>query len=215
MNLTKIIRKKISEKRGSYVTEAALFMPALIICVCALILIIRIIGCWENICFITAEKVLETDMKAYKNKYTASLCSELEKEVSENVPADFRTVKFRYLFTRGGVSDLIELKTSGTFRVTNIIGINGKIRFEEQLLTRGFTGARNDGKGLSREEFMKPGAACEVLIFPRYGIRYHSPGCVYVRNRDEDDGRVMSIQKEDARRKGYTPCNVCGGAAVV
>ena len=140
---------------------------------------------------------------------------ELEKEVSENVPADFRTVKFRYLFTRGGVSDLIELKTSGTFRVTNIIGINGKIRFEEQLLTRGFTGARNDGKGLSREEFMKPGAACEVFIFPRYGIRYHRSGCVYVRNRDEDDGRVMSIQKEDAKRKGYTPCNVCGGAAVV
>ena len=45
--------------------------------------------------------------------------------------------------------------------------------------------------------------------------RYHVPGCMYVKDTEKKKWRTTSMQKEEAERRGYTPCRICGGAAVV
>lgn len=79
MNLMNIIDKKFGDKRGSYILEAAVFLPILILCVSALILIIKIVGICENICFSTAEEVLAIDLESYKYNNSVSLCNEIHR----------------------------------------------------------------------------------------------------------------------------------------
>ncbi len=44
-----------------------------------------------------------------------------------------------------------------------------------------------------------------VYCFPKYGESYHTENCPTI------DKYVISIEKEEAIRKGYTPCSKCGG----
>ena len=91
MNLMNIIDKKFGDKRGSYILEAAVFLPILILCVSALILIIKIVGICENICFSTAEEVLAIDLESYKYNNSVSLC---------NGKQDFRTKSCGFQYNR-------------------------------------------------------------------------------------------------------------------
>ena len=47
--MKKRIRKTICDRSGSYITEAAVFLPVLIISLCALTLLVRIIGICEEV----------------------------------------------------------------------------------------------------------------------------------------------------------------------
>ena len=76
MSSTSIIKEKVFDRKGSYIVEAAIFLPILILSVSALILIIRITGICENICFSTAQDVIKMDLEAYKYKNSVSLCKE-------------------------------------------------------------------------------------------------------------------------------------------
>lgn len=214
MNSTNIIDKKLYGKRGSYILEAAVFLPILILCVSALILIIRIIGECENICFSTAEEVLEIDLGAYKYKNSVSLCNETERRISEENPVEFKITGFKYLFSSGGITDLIALEGEAEFNVVNAVGIDGKINFKERLLTRGFTGTFNMGSSLSEADFQAIGGSYRVKVFPRYGGRYHQRDCFYVAERYKDE-YSREMEKEEAVRRGYLPCKICGGAANV
>lgn len=113
------------------------------------------------------------------------------------------------------MTDLIAIEATGQFNVVNAIGVNGKIRFEEKLLTRGFTGALQNGEPLAEDEFCRGGLSQEVVVFPKYGIRYHEPDCYYVTQQEKDNPCKLEMEREDASRKGYTPCKVCHGAANV
>ena len=206
------IDSMLSNRSGSYIVEGAVFLPALIISVCALTLIIRIIGLCENVCFITAGKVLEADMEAYKNKFTVSLCNELEEAVREEVPGDFDVTAFRYLYRSGQAEDLILIEEKAVFTVVNVIGIDAGIEFELSLLTRGFTGERQDEKRLTEAEFLAAGRSAEVTVFPKYGRRYHDGDCFYVQEREGESG-MMVMQMREAQMRGYTPCLVCGGGS--
>ena len=44
-----------------------------------------------------------------------------------------------------------------------------------------------------------------VYCFPQYGEAYHRPGC------DSIVKFTVAIQKDQAERRGYTPCSKCGG----
>ncbi len=63
----------------------------------------------------------------------------MESRISEQNPVDFNITGFRYLYRRGEMTDLISVEGEAEFNVVNAIGIDGKINFEESLLTRGFT----------------------------------------------------------------------------
>ncbi len=208
------LKNLIGNKTGSYIVEAAVFLPLMILSVTALVLIIRIIGICENICFLTAESVMEMNLNAYKPQNTVSLCNKTEERIKKENPVEFRFTGFRYLHNSGKSTDLISLEGRARFKVTNAIGINGKIDFTYRLMTRGFTGNITRGKPLKEADFLSSEPSVTVVIFPRYGKRYHIKQCYYVTERYKDDYKT-EMEQEDAIRKGFTPCIICGGAAIV
>ncbi len=215
MNLKKNTNCKKVNKRGSYIVEGALLLPILILSICALALTIKVIEVCEDICFTTAQEVLKIDLGAYKFNNSVSLCNDMEEKISKANLTSFEITRFKYLYNQNQMTDLIAVDAEGEFNVTNPIGIGGQIHFGERLLTRGFTGTIQEGTPLSLDEFCGTGASYKVKVYPKYGERYHTKNCIYVKQSKEDGDRKIEMQKEDALRKGYTACKKCGGAANV
>lgn len=213
------LKKNIKGRRGSYIVEAALTLPVFVLCVTALALIINIIALCENICFVTAEEVRNMDISAYEVKCLEAeglIAAEpllIQKSVlsADKRLSDFKVKNLDYLYTDNNINDLIAVDTLALFTVDIPVGIHGEIEFEQKLLTRGFTGAVQNADPLTPEQFMNNHEGKLVWVFPNYGIRYHIPGCRYVKQSYEGEEYKIEMQKEDARRKGYTACQICGG----
>ena len=206
------LKKNIHQnKNGSYIVEASITLPLLIISVCSLVLIIKIIATCEAITFITSSSLLDTIFGYNIGFNEKSLCKDVE-EISKNI-LDFRVTKYRYLYDDKEMMDLIALDAKADFNVTNAIGINGNISFSEKILCRGFTGTSQNKSSLNKEEFNKLKQAATIYIFPKYGERYHIRDCRYIEKSEIENGYIVKMDREDALRKGYTPCIVCKGAA--
>ena len=208
------LRTVTENRQGSCTVEAAMMLPVLILCVCALALVINVIGICEKITFITSEQMLDIDLNAYKLSNTVSLCKEIESRVLKENLTNFDIRRFKYLYDSGSMTDLILIETGAEFNVANPIGIYGNIKFSERLVTRGFTGTTRDESPLPEEEFKEDKASCRVIVFPKYGKRYNRENCIYVK-RQKDNSCVLEMDRREAKRRGYTPCEVCGGAADV
>ena len=205
MSFMKIIRNR----RGSYIAEAALTLPVFILCVTALALIIRIIAVCENIGFVTALEARDISLSS------VSLCTEknIEKRVCEENPrlTDFRITNLDYLYSDGNIDDLIGINSISIFTVDNPAGIYGQIEFTQGLLLRGFTGACRGEEPLSEEDFTGYEKSQPVIVFPKYGIRYHVKTCRYVEREYDGQEYRLEMELEDAKLKGYTACLICGG----
>ncbi len=208
MNLMK------NTKKGSYIVEAALSMPVFILCIVAIALIINIIGICENIGYSSAKELHKISEKAYAGEGGGTLHRiALKSAVASENPKIrvFAVTDFRYKYSDNSIDELIGLETKSNFKVVNSIGINGKIEFSQKLLTRAFTGKTEDSKPLSLSEFQKNEASNPVVIFPRYGEKFHSESCRYVTQKYSGNEYKIMLEKEDAKAKGYATCSVCGG----
>ena len=101
------LRTVTENRQGSCTVEAAMMLPVLILCVCALALVINVIGICEKITFITSEQMLDTDLNAYKLSNTVSLCKEIERRVLKENLTNFDIRRFKYLYDSGSMTDLI------------------------------------------------------------------------------------------------------------
>lgn len=217
MDMKKVL-KNIIEKRtrkGSCIIEAAISLPILIICVCAMTLIIRIAAVCEGIWFAEADEIMQAGLEAYNKKIKVSLCERIEKSVlsSEKSLTDFNADICGYLYSRDGIDDLISVDGRASFNVVNVIGVEGRIDFDAKVISRAFTGTARDASPLPESEFKERGTAEEIFVFPKYGIRFHRENCRYVKIYDKEGSCKLKMDKNEARLKGYTPCMVCGGAA--
>jgi len=208
------LKKSINNKRGSYLIEATISLPIFIISVLALALLINIITICEGISFNLSNDVHEATKNAYELR-NSGLVERLIiqndlKNVSDRID-NLDIEKFKYLYESNGIDDLIATDIEANFSVLNPIGIEGKISFNLGLLARGFTGKYNDGNTLRVSEFESKEGSKVVVIFPRYGERYHTKNCRYVKQDYGDNSYHIEMEREDAKRKGYTACKVCLG----
>ena len=172
-------------------------LPVFIICVLSLALVIRILASIEGIVFDQTRMLHNMQMRA--------------PEMFQSVKGEKYKVKdFDYLFKKYGIEDLISLDTEGNYRVENPVGVKGRIDVDMKILLRGFTGAVQYSGTLSEEDFHE-GDSRIVVIFPKYGIRYHSKECRYAVQSYHGEEIKLEMQKRDAELKGYTPCLSCGG----
>ena len=196
-----LMRNTKNNKKGSYILEAAISMPVFILCIVAIALIINIIAECENIGFQSA-----------KQMHIISSGSETTKIAAlANVEALTDRHRLRTNVTAGEIDELAELRTESGFNVKNPIGIKGKISFTQQLRVRAFTGKTENSNPLSAAEFRKNEESVPVVIFPKYGKRFHTSGCRYATKNYKGNEYKIEMEKEDAKAKGYTPCLVCGG----
>ncbi len=213
VHLKKLIEK--TGKKGSYVTEAAIVMPVLILSVCAMLLIIKIAAVCEGIWFAEVEEMRNAGLDTYKKITNVSLCKKIEEKVlsSEKSLTDFKVEECKSLHERNGIKDLISINSKADFNVVNPIGIDGKITLNTKIISRAFTGTLRDSSPLPEADFKERGEAEEVWVFPRYGIRFHVKECRYMKIYDKKGSCKLVMDKKEAEMKGFTPCLECGGAA--
>jgi len=204
--------RKQGRKRGSYLVEAVVTLPICILALVALALVVRMIAVCETVGFVTASE-LKKAAASQNILNSVSLCREIELHAKEECGAltDFEVKDLDYLYRAANIDDLIGLKNEACFRVDNPAGIRGEIIFTLRLAARGFTGTRQDASPLEAEGFVQGGQSVTVLVFPAYGERFHRQTCTIVARETDNSNEGLAMDREDARRKGYTPCGICGG----
>ena len=192
------VKDSVKKKKGSYTVEAALTLPVFILVFVALALVINFIAECEN-------AVFEECRTLYRLDRTAPLVL--------TVPTNkaYRVRDFDYLFSDGGIDDLISLSVETDLKAEYPFGISGKIRFRMDVLSRAFTGSVRRSGTLSAEEFQDGSGSNKVIIFPKYGERFHSAACRYVKQDFKGEEVKLEMEQKDAELKGYTPCLICGG----
>ena len=202
-----------NNRKGSYLVEATLTLPVMILGAVALALIINMIAVCETIGFLTSWQMKEHLIFSNITLNTVSLCTSLEKAVQEECPqvTDFHIKAVRGSFQSGNVYDLMSITTETSFQISSGVGIGGQTVFEEKLMARAFTGARQDASPLEPAAFTQGGGALDVVIYPKYGERFHKLSCAIVQQQKEDGNMGWTMDVEEARRQGFTACQICGG----
>ena len=189
---------KVNNKRGSYIVEASMALPVFIMCFVSIALVISIIARCEEIVFVQSEKSCKLDR-------TAPLILADPRDESYDIR------NFRYMFSKHGIDDLILIDTETTMKVRDPVGISGRIVFRMKVLSRARTGRTDKSGPIAEEDFMGREGSREVIIFPKYGYRYHVKTCRYAVQEYAGEEVKLVMQLRDAELKGYTPCLVCGG----
>ena len=206
--------KKIQRNsvNGSYIVEAGLTLPVFIICVIALALMINIISICENIGFVTSKEIKDLDLKARVLVVPIAVKESIANSVYDANPKlnSFEVTNLDYMYCWNGIDDLIGVDTLAKFKVENPIGIYGEINFDFDVLSRAFSGKTERGSTLNEEDF-HTGKSNTVIVFPENGRRYHLQTCTYVIKIFKDNENKIEMEKEEAIRRGYTACKVCGG----
>ncbi|MCI8610073.1 MAG: hypothetical protein HFE73_10550 [Firmicutes bacterium] len=200
-------------KQGSYLVEATLTLPVFVLAVIALAFLIEIVGICEEIGHITAREVKENALITEQSMSAMALSGQIEEQVKKRCEklTDFQVKKVKYLFHGQHSYDLIGVVTQANFIVKNSVGIGGKIQFTEQVVARGFTGCLQDAAPLEASAFYQKDGATRVMVFPKYGKRYHVPSCSVVSHEEQRGNKGWEMACEDADRKGFTACLLCGG----
>ncbi len=200
-------------KNGSYTVEAALTLPIFIIAVISLALIINIIAICESICFNSAKEIRAMTLEAEIVELGILTGPRVENAVLGENPKlkNFVVRDVDYLYSHKEVDDLIGIKTGADFSVSHPLGVMGKISFDFNLLARGFTGAVQKRPPLDEARFKEGGNSHTVIVFPKYGERYHKENCRYVKQEYYGEEYKVPMEAEEAKNNGYTPCMICGG----
>jgi hypothetical protein len=230
------LNKQMKIRRGSMLTEGAVFLPVYIIAVVTLIYLVRI--CWTDVLvFSTVEnQVREASVGVNLNMFQET------RSALNSAGADGSRLK------------IYSIPSDVSAKLP--VSIRKNIVLENELVYRQWTGMSIDGEafGYDRMEIDETGNT--VYVFPRSGGRYHGRTCRYVNSYDVEsvlsqeiktkysrcplctdgsehigntvyifqygrsyhnadcdsvDKYVIEIDKADAVIKGYSECSVCGG----
>lgn len=191
-------KDSVKTKKGSYTVEAALTLPVFILAFVALALVIGFIADCENMVFEECRVIHRIDRSA------PQIFPDPRSEA-------YKVTDFDYLYSDMGIDDLIAIRAVSELKVEYPFGISGKIRFRMGVLSRAFTGSLMRSGTLKEEDFRDGPASHKVVIFPKYGERFHSAGCRYVKQDFAGEEVKLEMEQKDAELKGYTPCLICGG----
>lgn len=203
----------LRNRRGSYLVEAMMTLPICILAITAFALVIRIAAVCETIGFVTSKELKEAALQTSSVITTVSLCRDIETDVKDQCSevAVFGIKDLDYLHKAGSMDDLIGIASEAVFTVDNPAGIHGKIVFSHDLLARAFSGTRQDASPLDAASFMQGGSAQPVLVYLEYGEKFHKSSCSIVQREKENGNEGSEMDRQDAERKGYSACMLCGG----
>lgn len=192
-------------KKGSYIVEATIVAPIMIIGVLALISIIPIIDNCQSTLFSAADEIrLESAKMAVRYNPLVFPAVLREREIAQNDEiSDFHIIDYRYKFKSKGINDLIGIGYKATFREKNPLGLFSNVVFENHILARGYTGKTFQNNPSTAEDFEREEDSRLVYIFPTEGKKYHSQNCSYVKSNCQ-----MKILSKNLK-KSYYPCSIC------
>ena len=205
MNLKKSIKgfslKKLNNKKGVYILEAAVVIPIFVLVMVALISIIPVIGAAENALFAIGDELRKADIRAAFIEEPVSLPLMVESRVTgENRIVDnVYITDLKYLESGPYMDDLIGVKVRLKYSKRSIFGALGLLKVEQGGLSRAFTGKDRRGEtGLGEDEEYDP-----VYIFPNRGVRYHNKSCPFLNPACQKVVLTYGI------RSKFQPCSHC------
>ena len=187
-------------KRGSYILEAAMVIPALIIAVLLLIQVIPLIAAAENSLFAMGDEMKVAGIKAAYIQEGVSLPVLVNSRVSRENPVvdSAYVVRSGYLYSSDGIDDLISLRIRLKFSRRNPLGLFSYLRVEQGVMARGFTGAiRNGEPGITQEE------SEIVYVFPARGERYHNRSCSFL------NPACQKVFLTSGVKSKFSSCEIC------
>lgn len=166
--------KHKGNKKGSYIVETAVILPAFIITMLLLIGIIPAIRTWENMNFGIAEELRLEMAKKVIIKTPASLPLMLNVRVRKENPAleSFKIDEYRHLYSEHGMDDLVSVSFEGRIDKRNPLGAISSMKYNGKLMGRAFSGTYYGGKD---------SGGPTVYVFPEAGTRYHDKNCRYLK----------------------------------
>ncbi len=211
MNLKNVTTER--NRKGSYLVEASLTLPVFILSAAALAMVIHLIAVCETIGYVMSREIKENLLLDAGILNHVSLCRTIEDGVISqhtNV-SDFQVKRVRQKVQNGTMTDLITVSAEARFHVILPLNIGGRMQFQQKLMARAFTGTRQDELPLGEAEFMQGGNAAEVMIYPKYGERFHMESCSIVQNQMKSGNPGWCMDRKEAELWEYTPCEICGG----
>ncbi|MCQ2555482.1 MAG: hypothetical protein MJ171_07505, partial [Clostridia bacterium] len=166
----------------------------------------------NTILFNSAKELKEMAVNTYTNDSLIFNTLNLEGRICNGVKVtDFGITDFGYLYDDFEYDNIIYVDSLSEYAILNPLGIRGEIDFSCGVKTRAFVGYEGSPNPLDADAFNEYGKSDIVVIFPRYGIRYHDINCRYVVNYRYSDEFMLEVEYYEAIMRGYTPCLVCKG----
>ncbi len=176
-----IVLESYKNRRGSYIVEAAIFIPMFIIAMMLLTFVVPFISASENAVFITCDELHKADIRAcfLDLDMVTPYLVKARIEDDDNLLTNVNTWNYGYLYSDGGMEDLISLNLEVSFGSVNPLGEISTLIFRGNVVSRAFTGKQGE-RNADREVFSKNEDYEAVYIFPREGKKYHNRGCPFL-----------------------------------
>lgn len=197
-------RRRRDCRRGSYIVEAAITLPVLLIAMIVLSSIVLYYSCIEDAAFITATEFRKGSIEAAVSEGQPLIPLEVAERTRDNHPIldSHRILDYGFRKDRNGLNELIYLNLELNMKTRNPLGILSQSRYDSALMTRAYVGQVRNCKAMTEAEFRNE-LADGVFIFPQDGEKYHNKNCTFVRS----ETKAMALT-ESVKRK-YTGCRVC------
>jgi hypothetical protein len=199
------IARRIRNKNGSYIVEAAVTLPLFLIAVLVMSSIILMYSCIESCCFTAASELRMGAAEAIFQDTGILVPHRLKRHITSDHSQieSARTIDYGYRISRWGQDELIALTMNIRMRTRNPAGIKASASFDLALVTRAYVGKIRDAERMTDGE-MAGDDAEPVFIFPKRGEKYHSKGCGFLTAASRSGALTSSL------RRKYKPCPLCG-----
>jgi hypothetical protein len=199
------LTRRIRNRNGSYIVEAAVTLPLFLIAVLVMSSVILMYSCIESSSFMAASELRMGAAEAIFADTGILIPHRLKTNIisSHSQVESVRTIDYGFRTSRWGQDELILLTMNMKMRTRNPAGIKAAASYDLSLVTRAYVGKIRDAEKMTDSE-MAGGDSEPVFIFPKRGERYHSKGCGFLTAASTSGALTSSL------RRKYKPCPLCG-----
>ena len=193
-----------TNKKGSYIIEAAITLPVFLIAVIVMSSIILMYACIEDCNFIAANELRRGAAEAVIADTSLAIPYRIRKEIEEKHPQieSARLNEAGRRISRWGMDELLTIDYTLRLRTNNPLGIKAVADYDLSLVTRAYVGKERDVGNMSADEFSDEDSV-PVYIFPKRGEKYHSEGCGFLKAASRSGTLTASMKKQ------YKSCPIC------
>ena len=196
--------KTLTNKKGSYIVEAAITLPVFILAVVIMCSAILMYACIEDCSFIAANELRLGAAEASLADTSLAVPYRIRKKITGK-HSQIESMKLRdsgYRDSRWGADELIIVSYRMRLKTGNPLGIKAEADYDLSLVTRAYVGRERDESNMSESEFADSDSE-PVYIFPKRGEKYHAKGCGFLKAASTSGTLTASIKAR------YKSCPLC------
>ena len=197
------MKKSIKNKKGTYILEASIIIPAVVLTFSILLSILPVIRTGGNVLFSMGDELKTAGMRAAYLKEPASLPLMTNNRLSKENSGigSIHITNYRYLYEDHGIKDLLSIGVSVKYSGINPMGSWSVFKINQKVISRAFTGLdRSNDSGTDLGEYEESEV---VYVFPRAGEKYHNRNCPFLNPACEKVFLTSGVKSK------FNPCSNC------